>query len=428
MKKVVLDIIATIGKVVLVMIFFVIQNSYECLSPLAHAEQVQITSKKNKDKIIIGQAVSLSGPMATIHLSGPHQTQELWIQEVNAKGGIFVKEYGKRLPIERIVYDDKSDHGTLVRLLEKLIVEEKVDFLMPPCGTSFLFAAAPIANKYGYVLMGNEGGATSLEKMAEELPYFFQVLNYSNHYQLPILAEQFAEWGIKTVAITFNEDLHGVEYSTVANYEFPRKGIKIVMMKSHPIGAKDLSAIIKEAKASGADAFCAFSYPSETFLLTKQAMELGYNPKAFVLTVGVYLLAYRDTFGAGAVEGVIGGGAWSPKQSPAAREFYNKLLSKWGSKAIDLWGNFFYYGAWQFFEKAIEKAGTLDQKAIRDVMATMKFETVLGPTWFDEKRRLAKECHPGQWGQWQKGEWEVILPMEKATAKAIFPKPAWPTK
>lgn len=44
-----------------------------------------------------------------VHLSGPEQTQQLWIEEVNAKGGIYVKEYGRRLPIVRIQYDDKSN-------------------------------------------------------------------------------------------------------------------------------------------------------------------------------------------------------------------------------------------------------------------------------------------------------------------------------
>jgi branched-chain amino acid transport system substrate-binding protein len=61
-------------------------------------------------------------------------------------------------------------------------------------------------------------------------------------------------------------------------------------------------------------------------------------------------------------------------------------------------------------------------------MAKEKFNTALGPTWFDEKKRLAKECHPGEWGQWQKGEWEVILPKNKATARPLYPKPAWPQK
>jgi len=386
------------------------------------------SSQPKKDKIRIGQAVSLSGPIAIIHGSGPAQTQKLWVDEVNAKGGIYVKEYNKRLPIELTVYDDKSDHGTLVRLMEKLILEDKVDFLFPPCGTSFLFAAAPVANKHGYILIGNEGGATSLEKLTAKLPYFFPVLNYSNHYQIPLLAEQFAEWGVKTAAVTFNEDLHGVEYANEAGPDFQQKGITIVMLKSHPLGIKDMSPILKEAKAKNVDAFCSFSYPDETFLVTKQAIELGFNPKVFQANVGVYMPVFGDMFGAKVVEGVIGGGAWSPKQSPAAKEFYNKLMTRSGKGALDMWGNLFYYGAMQFFGQAIEAAGTLNQKKIRDIIATKKFDTALGPTWFDQKQRLARECHPGEWGQWQKGEWEVILPKNKATAKPIFPKPAWPQK
>jgi branched-chain amino acid transport system substrate-binding protein len=154
----------------------------------------------SKDKIRIGQAVSLSGGNAIIHMAGAFVPQTLWVESVNAKGGIYVKEYGKKLPIEWIQYDDKSDHGTMVKLIEKLILDDKVDFLFPPCSTSWLFAAAPIANKYGYVLLGAEGGAESLEEMVEDLPYVFLVLNYSNT-QLPLLADQFVEWGVKTAAI-----------------------------------------------------------------------------------------------------------------------------------------------------------------------------------------------------------------------------------
>ena len=379
-----------------------------------------------KDKIVFGQAASLSGPNAVIHTSGPAQTQKLWVDEVNAKGGIYIKEYGKKLPIELIIYDDKSDHGTLVKLLEKLIVQDKVDFILPPCGTSYLFAAAPVANKHNYILLGNEGGATSLENLTKDLPYFFPVLNYSNHYQIPLLADQFAEWGIKTVAITYNDDLHGIEYEKVAKPEFEKRGIEIVMSKSHNIGIKDMSPILKEAKRKNVDAFCSFSYPNETFLAVKQAIEIDFNPKVFQANVGVYMPIFPDIVGAKNVEGIIGGGAWSPKQSPAAKHLYDTLLEQHGKGALDMWGNFFYYGALQFFELAIEDAGTLDQKKIRDIMATKKFKTALGPTWFDDKQRLARECHPGEYGQWINGNWEVVLPIEKATAKIVFPKPPWP--
>ena len=383
---------------------------------------------ESKDKIRIGQAVSLSGPNAIIHAAGALVPQTLWVESVNAKGGIYVKEYGKKLPIEWIQYDDKSDHGTMVKLIEKLILDDKVDFLFPPCSTSWLFAASPVANKYKYLLLGAEGGAESLESLVEDLPYVFLVLNYSNT-QIPLLADQFVEWGVKSVAITFLEDLHGVEYSNRALSEFEKRKIKTLMIKSHPLATQDVSPILKAAQATKADAFCSFSYPGENVLIAKQAIELGYNPpKCFFESVGPFALWFRDIFGAKTIEGLMGGGAWNRKTSPAAADFYDASIKRFGEEGIDMWGNLYYWGSLQFLEQAIEKAGTLDQKKVRDIVATQKFNTALGLTWFDEKQRLAEECHPGEIGQWVNGEWEVILPKEKATAEPVFPKPPWPKK
>jgi branched-chain amino acid transport system substrate-binding protein len=242
------------------------------------------------------------------------------------------------------------------------------------------------------------------------------------------LADQFVEWGIKTVATTFLEDLHGIEYSNRALIEFEKRGINTVMLKSHPLSIKDMEPVLKTAKATNADAFCSFSYPGENVLIAQQAIGIGYNPKVFFETVGPFALWFRNIFGANTIEGLMGGGAWNRKTSPAAAKFYNASIARFGEPGIDMWGNLYYWGALHFFEKAIEKAGTLDQKKVRDVVATQKFETPLGLTWFDEKQNLAVECHPGEIGQWINGEWEVVLPKSKATAKPIFPKPPWPKK
>jgi len=89
-----------------------------------------------KDKICIGWVTSLSGPYASGVPVTNGMVYELWIGEINAKGGIYVKEYGKRLPIELIRYDDKSDVGSMTKLLEKVILEDKVDLILPPWGTA----------------------------------------------------------------------------------------------------------------------------------------------------------------------------------------------------------------------------------------------------------------------------------------------------
>ena len=385
---------------------------------------VGTTPSLAKDKIVVGMARPLSGWLAVIGDSAFKPIYETWVPMVNAQGGIYVKEYGKRLPIELKVYDDKSDVGTMTRLTEKLIVEDKVDFLWPACGTAFLFAQAPIANKHEYILLTAEGGATQIKDMLMSLPYVFVSLSFSDWYQLPVFAELLGEAGAKTAYIMYIGDLHGIEYSGVAGIEFPKHGIDVVGIKSVPPGAKDLSPIIKKAKASNADVFCAFGYPDQVMPATGTSMALGYNPKAWIGGPGVNFGFYHTAFGP-AVEGVTGFTTFSCNQSAAAKELCDKLYKGKPEEIQDFWGHPLYWAALEFWKKAIEKAGTLDQKVIRDIMATQKFDTMLGPTWF-ENGLMAKESHTGEIGQWQNGVFEVVGPKNKATAKFVYPKPAWP--
>lgn len=73
----------------------------------------------------------------------------MWIEEVNDDGGLYIKKYDKKIPIELIQYDHESDVEVMKKKLEKLILEDKVDFLLPPFSTAFLHEAAIIANRYG---------------------------------------------------------------------------------------------------------------------------------------------------------------------------------------------------------------------------------------------------------------------------------------
>jgi branched-chain amino acid transport system substrate-binding protein len=400
------------------------------------------SGKPPKDKIVIGAARPLSGPLNFFEATAFGPVYKMWVDNVNAEGGLYIDEYGKKLPIELLVYDDTSDMNTMTTLLEKLMVEDKVDFIFPPASTAFLFAAGSIANKYGYIMLGAEGGCTTLEQQGlPGMPYFFGVLNYSNRNQIPVLADMLVEWGVKTAAIIYISDLHGVEYSGQAGIDFDRVGIDIVMTKSSIPYTTDVDLLLKAARDSEADVVCCFVYPPTTFFMVTRSIALGYNPKAMVLGPGGYSPTLRDQFvgnGGFALDGVIGEGAWSPKQSAGAQAFYDEFCAKWGEENIDYWGSLFYWGALQFFQQAVEKAGTLDQEVIRQVMATSKFDTDLGPTWFDQVGSggclLALECNPGQIGQWQWDEdaqmaiWEVIGPADKATAEPIYPKPAWPAE
>jgi branched-chain amino acid transport system substrate-binding protein len=382
-----------------------------------------------KDKILVGMSRPLSGPLAIIGDSAFRPIYETWVPMVNDAGGIYVEEYGKSLPIELLIYDDTSDPGTMTRLTEKLILEDKVDFLWPACGTAFVFAQAPIANKYGYVLLTAEGGATTIKELLPGLPNVFVTLSFSDWYQLPVLAEILADQGATTAYIAYIADLHGIEYSGVAGIEFPKKGIEILGSKSLPPDIADISPVLNLADSSGADVFCCFAYPDQVLLATGTSAGLGYNPKAWVGGPGVNFGFYHAAFGP-AVEGVMGFTCFARGSSPELDEMADILYEGKPEEIQDWWGHPFYWAALDMWKGAIEKAGTLNQDAIRDVIASATaddpVDTVLGPTWF-ENGLLAKETHAGEIGQWINGVFEVIGPTDKATAEMVYPKPPWPT-
>jgi branched-chain amino acid transport system substrate-binding protein len=218
-------------------------------------------------------------------------------------------------------------------------------------------------------------------------------------------------------------DLHGIEYNGVAGIELARVGIDVKGSKSVPPDIKDLSSVIKEAKASNADAFLAFAYPDQLFPAVGTSMELGYNPKLWLGGPGINFGFFHTGFGP-LVEGVCGWTTFSRKSSPALAAFADMLYEGLPEDANDWWGHPLYWGAYQFWKQAVEEVG-LNQVALKDKITTGHYNTILGDTYFTNGL-MAKESHPGEMGQWQNGVYEVVGPLNKATAPLVYPKPVWP--
>ncbi|MFH0915937.1 MAG: ABC transporter substrate-binding protein [bacterium] len=380
------------------------------------------------DKIVIGAARPISGVNAIFEEAHFGPAYKLWVQDVNAEGGITVA--GKPLPIEMKVYDDQSDLDQSMRLMAKLMEEDKVDFIFAPCSTAFLFAAAGVANAHEYILMSSEGGATTLEtEMAKgALPWYFQVLNYSNHYQMPVMAEIMGELGAKTCSIGYIDDLHGIEYQAQAQVFFSGAGIDILSNTPIPPGIKDVSSIVKKWQDENADLVCSFQYPPENILTISTMMQLNHNPKAFLGGPGCSTQAIFDIW-QGAADQIMFEGAWTYESSPEVKAYYDKLAAFVGGPAnVDFWGSLIYKGQLDFFKMAIEEAATLEQAVVADVMRTARYKTLLSmpnDTFFTNQI-LDVSSYAGQIGQWQNSVPQVIDPGDKRTAAPIYPKQPWP--
>src|SRR5215813_389747 len=132
--------------------------------------------------IKVGYAISKTGPNA----GGANITQipnyQLWVKEVNDKGGLMLKSVGKRVPIEVIEYDDRSNSEEAVRAVERLITQDKVDLLFPPWGTGLNLAVGPVFNKYGYPQLAFSAVTDRAPELAKRWPNSFWYLGTSKQY------------------------------------------------------------------------------------------------------------------------------------------------------------------------------------------------------------------------------------------------------
>jgi len=363
----------------------------------------------------VGYAMARTGPWT----GGAQVSQEpnylLWAEQQNAAGGLNVK--GEKRPIELISSDDRSDIETCVRSYEKLMGSDKVDLVLPPWGSNANFAVAPLANRFGYPFLAPTALSRKLIEM--KLPYFFLMLQQPKP-MTEALVDMLKASGCKTVACIYVDDLFGLENYAALKVALMGSGIQMVEDKSYPGGVKDLSPVLRSMKDKNPDAFIGFTYPPDTILASKQAKEIGFNPKYFYASVGTAFQLYRNVMTPAGAEGVLGMGSWNGKTSPGAKAYFDAHTKKFGGKEPDRWASGACWASLEILTNAVAKHG-LDRKAIRDYVAGTTHKTIIGDIKFVGSENVGT---PGTVGQWQKGEFEVVWPQKVATAK-LAPKPVW---
>ncbi|MDR0874657.1 MAG: ABC transporter substrate-binding protein [Clostridiales Family XIII bacterium] len=396
----------------------------------------------DRQSIVVGGVRSQTGANAIFEQTAFGPQYKMWIDELNKDGGIYIPSIGKKLPAELKIYDDKSDAQTMVRLYEQLCIEEKVDILLPPVTNMLLLAAAPIAQKYGYLMIAGEGAGTEVGKVIAGTPNVFTVLNFSQT-QIPAIAELFKTQGVTSVFCVYVDDLLGAEYWGAARPALEEIGVEI--KGEYPIPSTlgvDMSLAITAAEKAEAQAFLTFCYPDQDAEIAANALEAGYNPDLYLMGPGG---SYDSSAG---FEGIMGIGAWNEKSSERAREYSEHFKSYWidkgefwrnedgtpnpeGTVYQDWWGHICYYSVCQIYQQAIENAGEFNEDGIIDnaklvsYVKANEFDTVLNEHLRFSNNTLAADMYLGQIGQWQSGVFEVIDASEHRTADPVIPKPEW---
>lgn len=381
-------------------------------------------SAQTSDTIVFGAALSLTGRFAREGRL-TQQGYDLWADYVNAHGGFKVA--GKTYKVAIKYYDDETSEQTAARLVEKLISEDHVNFILGPYGSAASFSTAAVVDRLKIPMVEANGPAAAI--FSQGYRYVFAVLAPAYLYLEGVLdmAQQLRPQP-KTVAITNANDIFSVEVAQGATDYAKAHGFTIVYDNKYPINITDFSPIITQVKAANPDIFLNAGRLEEALLATKGFKEQNFAPKLIAFTIGPDTPDYRQALGKDA-DYVFGAAQWStvvkyegiPGFYRTPAEYSKAFAAKYGQ--LPEYHNAESSAACLAFEYAMQKAGSLDPEKVRDALASLDVMTFYGKLKFDS--RGLNIYKPMVVNQIQKEQLVTVWPPAVANAKPMYPTPPW---
>ncbi|MDE0539677.1 MAG: amino acid ABC transporter substrate-binding protein [Rhodospirillales bacterium] len=370
--------------------------------------------------IKMGMSAPKTGPLAGGATVTHWPNVKLWVHDVNSRGGLKLKN--GRAKVEVIEYDDRTNPGEAIKNINRLATQDKVDFILAPFGTGFNLATAPIFNKLGYPQLAVSAITDKIPTLTKRYDNIFFMLGSTSTFTgsvVKILKKMRSDGKIgNRVAMVNVADAFGIELAAAARPVFKEAGFEIVYDKSYPLGAKDLSPIVKGAKASNPDAFVAWSYPPDTFALTAQARINKLDVKAYYTAVATPFPSFKGKF-KDAAEGILGAGGINP-DTPELKAYFKRHKEVTGKDA-DYWASAVTYASFEVLGQAIEGVGSIDRKAVTEYIKQHEFKTVIGPVKF------VNQNSERFWtvGQWQGNKFYGVSSEGRPGARPVIDKPDW---
>ena len=364
--------------------------------------------------IKIGVLLSMTGP--DFQVGGPAKLgYELARDEINKSGGVMVKAYGKKIPIELVMLDMETNPEKAIARAEALNAQQ----VPVAVGTTLAGATAEIfeKNKLPMVI-----GIMTIDAIMDRgFKYFFHI-GTLNSEVAEVIFDTFAALPKGTMptkwAFLKEQSDFSTELFTFAKQMAAKRGITVTYEGEYAMMAPDLTALITGAKNSGAEVVFSFPTPPDAITMLKQMAQLGYRPKANIM-----LRASDDpSWGKLGPLGdyAIGSPDWHPALNfPGVKQLNAAVKAKTGQPTNPTVGP--AYASIKVAVAAIEKAGSLDRTAIRNALAATDMDTVVGHVKFNAKNVRVNAIRPVV--QWRNGNMELVWPDKQKTMPLIYPIP-----
>jgi branched-chain amino acid transport system substrate-binding protein len=378
--------------------------------------------------LVLGAALSATG----IYASNGNNTKngyEFAVKKINDAGG--VKIGGKCYQLKITYYDDESTPARAAQLVERLISQDNIKFMLGPYSSPLAKAVLPVTEKYKTPVVQAEAASRSL--FTQGYKYHFGIIATSEKYLTPVIdmAAEFAKKSGKDpssvkVAMIFQDDPFSLDVRQGVVDEIKKQKMNAVVDDRMPKDLNDITSFFTKVKALKPDVLIISGHEKGAATASREMGEQKIEVPLIGMTHCESAKVTQDF--AKIAEGLVCPTQWDETMKASDPLFgsaadYNKQMkaahpeykvvpyqTAEASAAVYVWKN------------AFERAGSLDQEKVREALTKTDMQTFCGRISF-----AADGSNPGKtmtMRQIQGGKYKVVWPREIAASDVVYPRDA----
>jgi branched-chain amino acid transport system substrate-binding protein len=360
-------------------------------------------------QVKIGFINSITGPEAPI---GENLTNgvDMAVEDLKKKG----------VNVQLIKQDDTGKPQVSMSAMEQLATGDEVAAVVGPYTSATANAVAKLANQYK---VPQVVPAAAKEEITKQGYDFVFRLNAPAHQYAQSLIEAALEFGKpKTIAFIYESTDFGTSVAAAGKDIAQKKGLKIVADEAYQKGAPDYRSTLTKIKAQNPDLVFMVSYVADAILLMRQSREVGLKPQAF-LGGGAGFDTAQFESEKDISNLVFSVTQWTPESTPAAQEFADRYLKRYGKKPT--YHAACAYASMMIVGEVAQQAGG-DRKKIQEALKAGKWTGIMGNVDFRDYEGFTNQNElvmPVV--QYQAGKSVTVFPKQLAKKKAVYPFPGW---
>jgi len=380
------------------------------------------------EDLTLGAALSATGIYAA-NGTNTKNGYEFAAKKINDAGGIKIGN--KCYDIKLKYYDDESTPARAAQLVERLIDQDNIKFMLGPYGSPLTKAILPVVEKYKVPLVQGEAASRSL--FTQGYKYQFGIVATSEKYLTPVIdmAAALAKKSGKNpssikVAMIYQDDAFSLDVRQGVVEQIKKYNMHTVIDDRMPKDLNDITTFFTKVKALQPDVLLISGHEKGAATAARQMGEF----KTSVPLVGVTHCESAKIASdfPKVAEGFVCPTQWdetmkaSDPMFGSAAEYNKAMLAAHPEYKVVPYQTAQATAAVYVWSDAFKRAQSLDPEKVRDALAKTNLSTFYGGVKFAEDG-----SNPGKeivMRQIQGGKYIVVSPAEVAAAPLVYPRDA----